>query len=67
MWATLSSSPLAPSRRATAPRIAGCGAGQGRRGSVSGFMPTPCIKLATNSKVYARMPGDMDINRGNLM
>ena len=37
------------------------------RGSVSGFMPTPCIKLATNSDMYARMQGDMDINCGDIV
>ena len=37
------------------------------RGSVSGFMPTPCIKLATNSDMYARMSGDMDINCGDIV
>ncbi len=37
------------------------------RGSVSGFMPTPCIKLATNSEMYDRMTGDMDINCGDIV
>lgn len=37
------------------------------RGSVSGYMPTPCIKLATNSQMYARMSGDMDINCGDIV
>ncbi|MEM5501663.1 altronate dehydratase family protein [Ahrensia kielensis] len=36
------------------------------RGSVSGYMPTPCIKLASNSDMYARMSGDMDINCGEI-
>ncbi|MEM1365417.1 MAG: altronate dehydratase family protein [Pseudomonadota bacterium] len=37
------------------------------RGSVSGYMPTPCIKLATNSEMYGRMKGDMDINCGDII
>lgn len=37
------------------------------RGSVSGFKPTPCIKLATNSEMYARMAEDMDINCGDII
>jgi len=37
------------------------------RGSVSGFMPTPCIKLATNTDMYDRMTGDMDINCGDIV
>jgi altronate dehydratase len=37
------------------------------RGSVSGFMPTPCIKIATNSEMYARMSDDMDINCGDIV
>ncbi len=37
------------------------------RGSVSGFMPTPCIKLATNSEMYARMSDDMDLNCGDII
>ncbi|WP_417683899.1 UxaA family hydrolase [Roseibium sp.] len=37
------------------------------RGSVSGFMPTPCIKLATNSEMYGRMSDDMDINCGDIV
>ncbi|GAB4518615.1 MAG: altronate dehydratase family protein [Roseibium sp.] len=37
------------------------------RGSVSGYMPTPCIKLATNSEMYARMSEDMDINCGDVI
>ena len=37
------------------------------RGSVSGYMPTPCIKLATNSDMYARMSEDMDINCGDII
>ena len=37
------------------------------RGSVSGYMPTPCIKIATNSEMYARMSEDMDINCGDII
>jgi altronate dehydratase len=37
------------------------------RGSVSGYMPTPCIKLATNSNMYARMSEDMDLNCGDIV
>ncbi|SNS98887.1 UxaA family hydrolase [Antarctobacter heliothermus] len=37
------------------------------RGSVSGYMPTPCIKIATNSEMYARMSDDMDVNCGDII
>tara|TARA_B110000902_G_scaffold264174_1_gene344950 strand:- start:210 stop:1715 length:1506 start_codon:yes stop_codon:yes gene_type:complete len=37
------------------------------RGSVSGYTPTPCIKIATNSEMYARMSDDMDINCGDIV
>lgn len=37
------------------------------RGSVSGFKPAPCIKLATNSAMYERMSEDMDINCGTIV
>lgn len=37
------------------------------RGSVSGYKPTPCIKLATNSEMYAHMSEDMDINCGDII
>ncbi len=37
------------------------------RGSVSGYQPVPCIKLATNSEMYARMSGDMDLNCGDVV
>ncbi len=37
------------------------------RGSVSGYQPTPCIKLATNSEMYGRMSEDMDINCGDVI
>jgi altronate hydrolase/galactarate dehydratase len=37
------------------------------RGSVSGYMPTPCIKIATNSEMYKRMSEDMDVNCGDII
>lgn len=37
------------------------------RGSVSGFKPTPSIKLATNTEMYERMSEDMDINCGDII
>ncbi|MFZ1662324.1 MAG: altronate dehydratase, partial [Paracoccaceae bacterium] len=37
------------------------------RGSVSGYKPVPCIKVATNSEMYVRMRDDMDINAGDIL
>jgi altronate hydrolase len=37
------------------------------RGSVFGCKPVPSLKLATNSDVYRRMPGDMDIDCGVIL
>ncbi len=37
------------------------------RGSVSGYKPTPCVKLATNTEMYDRMSEDMDINCGDIV
>ncbi|MEZ5888169.1 MAG: altronate dehydratase family protein [Paracoccaceae bacterium] len=37
------------------------------RGSVSGYKPVPCIKLATNSEMYGRMSDDMDLNCGDIV
>lgn len=37
------------------------------RGSVSGYKPVPCLKLATNSEMYARMSEDMDIDCGDVV
>ena len=37
------------------------------RGSVFGCKPTPSIKLATNTPMYERMEGDMDINCGTIV
>ncbi|MBL0375136.1 altronate dehydratase [Rhizobium sp. KVB221] len=37
------------------------------RGSVSGFKPAPCIKIATNTDMYEHMDEDMDINCGGIV
>lgn len=37
------------------------------RGSVSGFKPVPTIKVATNSRMYAHMDEDMDIDCGGIV
>ena len=37
------------------------------RGSVFGCKPAPCLKLATNTTMYDRMVGDMDINCGRIV
>ena len=37
------------------------------RGSVSGYKPTPCLKLATNSEMYEHMAEDMDVNCGDIV
>jgi altronate hydrolase len=37
------------------------------RGSVYGCKPVPSIKLATNTEMYRRMEGDMDINCGQTI
>ena len=37
------------------------------RGSAFGCKPTPSIKLATNSQVYASMTDDMDVNCGDVL
>jgi altronate hydrolase len=37
------------------------------RGSVLGCKPTPSLKLATNSEMYRRMSGDMDLDCGVIM
>jgi altronate hydrolase len=37
------------------------------RGSAYGCKPTPSIKIATNSDIYARMIDDMDINAGDVL
>jgi len=37
------------------------------RGSAFGCKPTPSIKLATNTPMFERMTGDMDINCGDVL
>src|SRR6476619_1994439 len=37
------------------------------RGSAFGCKPTPSVKLATNSQVYASMIDDMDVNCGDIL
>ncbi|MGF1552966.1 MAG: UxaA family hydrolase, partial [Paracoccaceae bacterium] len=37
------------------------------RGSVSGFKPSPSLKLCTNSRTYERMAEDMDLNCGPVL
>ncbi len=37
------------------------------RGSAFGSKPSPCIKIATNSKIFRRMDEDMDINAGTIL
>jgi galactarate dehydratase len=37
------------------------------RGSVSGFKPAPCIKIATNSEMYEHMQEDMDLDCGTIV
>ena len=37
------------------------------RGSVSGYKPSPGIKLATNTEIYDHMREDMDINCGDII
>lgn len=37
------------------------------RGTVCGFAPVPTLKLATNTDMYDRMSGDMDINCGRIL
>jgi altronate hydrolase len=37
------------------------------RGSCFGCKPVPSLKLATNSEMYNRMVGDMDINCGRIL
>lgn len=37
------------------------------RGSVSGYKPVPCLKLASNSDMYGRMVDDMDVNCGDIV
>jgi altronate hydrolase len=37
------------------------------RGSVYGCKPTPSLKIATNSRMYAAMADDMDFNAGAII
>jgi len=37
------------------------------RGSAFGSKPAPTIKVATNDRLYAQMPDDMDINCGDIV
>ena len=37
------------------------------RGSVSGFKPAPCIKIATNTEMYEHMQEDMDLDCGTII
>jgi galactarate dehydratase len=37
------------------------------RGSVSGFKPAPCIKVASNNALYVHMQEDMDVNCGGIV
>ena len=37
------------------------------RGSAFGSKPSPCIKISTNTQMYDRMIGDMDINAGDML
>lgn len=37
------------------------------RGSAFGFKPSPSIKVATNSELYAKQEADMDINAGRML
>jgi altronate hydrolase len=37
------------------------------RGTVCGFKPAPCLKLATNTGLYERMRDDMDLNCGPIL
>jgi altronate hydrolase len=37
------------------------------RGSVFGSKPAPCLKLSTNTDLYRRMSGDMDVDCGRIL
>ena len=37
------------------------------RGSAFGSKPSPCIKIASNSGLYNKMTGDMDIDAGKIL
>ncbi|SDW30657.1 UxaA family hydrolase [Litoreibacter albidus] len=37
------------------------------RGSVSGYKPSPCMKLSSNSDLFDRMGDDVDVNCGDIV
>lgn len=37
------------------------------RGSVSGFVPAPSLKISTNTDLFQAMPGDIDIDAGTVV
>ncbi len=37
------------------------------RGSVYGCKPMPCIKIATNTRLFEHMEEDMDLNAGTIL
>lgn len=37
------------------------------RGSCFGFKPTPSLKIASNSRLFAQLPDDMDFNAGQVV
>ncbi len=37
------------------------------RGSVSGYQPTPCIKVSSNDDLFARLCEDIDLNCGDVI
>jgi altronate hydrolase len=37
------------------------------RGSVAGFKPAPVIKISSNSAIYERMAGDIDLDAGRVL
>ncbi|WP_102226764.1 UxaA family hydrolase [Acidimangrovimonas sediminis] len=37
------------------------------RGSVSGYRPVPCLKIASNADLWRRMEPDMDVNCGEVL
>jgi altronate dehydratase len=37
------------------------------RGSVSGSLPAPTVKISTNSRTYRRMEDDMDFDAGRVL
>ena len=37
------------------------------RGSIAGFPAVPVVKVASNSRTFSNMPGDMDVNAGSII